>query len=619
MIAATGHYLLVSCITLSALALFWRSGSGRYSLKETFFYVSTLLPIFAFLLLEYAFIISDFSLRTVFFHSSTSLPLIYKIASGWASHESSMLLWFAMLSATGLSLVYVLKKHSSLQKLAISLASFVQLLFGAFILKTSSPFEILHVDAAQGMGMNPMLQDMAVAIHPPILYAGFVSLFGAFLCSLLILLKPEFHQQLFLICRRYSLLSLTMLTAGIGLGSWWAYRELGWGGFWYFDPVENISLLPWISSIILHHYLIFTINDNRFLCSSIFWGIFAFLSTLYGFFFVRSGIISSVHSFAFSPERGLYILIICVLITALSLLLFFCNIKQISNIQDKDNTYLSSQVLIVKWGNIFWVVSLFVLLVAIVYPIYYSFALNLEIAIDPTYYHKIFVPVFIPILLLAAVAPYYKQTNFTHKLLLLIASIILTIPIIFVKDPGMIITLILISSIFLIVSATDYILKTTTICTKKPSNREIAVFLGHFGSGLLALSICINVTFSNQVNFQGVKGSSASSEDLIAKLDNINFAESEGYYRQVAKFNVKDSHGNQVVLKPENRLYKIENSISQEADIFSFITHDLYAVINSVKNKTINAEIHYKPMISFIWLAVLLMSLGFFVKLSKKD
>lgn len=621
MIASAGHYLLVSSIVLNLLALIWRGGTN-IPFKQIFFYVASILPALAFLALEYAFIISDFTLKTVFFHSSTDLPLIYKIASGWASHESSMLLWLSMLSIVSITLANALKYYPQLKGIMITMASFVQLLFCTFILKTSDPFEILNVQTVQGMGMNPMLQDMAVAIHPPILYTGFVSLFGVFICSLLILQRPTLYNELFLICRKYTLFALAMLTAGIGLGSWWAYRELGWGGFWYFDPVENISLLPWISSIILHHYLIFTIKNGQFIRSSIFFGIFAFLTTLYGFFFIRSGIVSSVHSFAFSPEKGLYIITICLLLTVLSYLLFVIRIGQLPRLSDNQNqsdSYNDRQSQIVQYGNWFWIISLFVLLVAIIYPIYYTTLFDLEIAIDPAYYHKVFVPVFIPILLLAGIAPCCRNINLTRNLLLLIGSITLTLPIIFAKDPGSVITLVIVAAIFLMVSSIDYLFIASKKLTNTPTSRQVAVFLGHFGTGLLAFAICINVVFSSQISFHGAAGVNSSNDDLSATLNDINFAENEVYYRQIAQFNIKDANGNLVTLRPENRLYKIENTISQEADIYSYISHDLYAVITSVKNKIVSAEIYYKPMISFIWFAVLLMSLAFFARLLKKN
>lgn len=627
MTASIGHYLLLSCIVFNALALVWQSKLDNFAFKKVLFCFACILPVIAFLLLEYAFIVSDFTLRIVFFHSSTSLPLTYKISSGWASHESSMLLWLSMLSLVSLSLIFVLKYLLQLQNLMITMASFVQLLFCTFILTTSSPFEELHVKATQGMGMNPMLQDMAIAIHPPILYTGFVSLFGIFLCSLLILQRPEFKRPLLLICRQYSSFALTMLTAGIGLGSWWAYRELGWGGFWYFDPVENISLLPWISCIILHHYLIFATNGGQFIRSTLFFGIFAFLTTLYGFFFIRSGIVSSVHSFAFSPEKGIYILIICMVLTVLSYLLFSLRIGQFSSYNNllkidttigPNNEWQKYQQQFLKYGNLLWIVAIFSLLIAIIYPIYYSIFRDLDIAIDPAYYHKIFVPLFIPILFLAGIAPCYRESNCIRNIFLLVIAILLTIPIIAIKNPGIIITFILIAAIFLIISSIEYLIRIAKIFNNQLETRHLAVFLGHLGAGLLALAICINIIFSTQINFLGNKNTKLSGEDLAATLDDISFAENDVYYRQIAKFTVQDANGNFISLKPENRLYKVENTVSQEADIFSFISHDLYAVITNVKNKVVNAEIYYKPMISFIWLAVLLMSLGFIASFLKK-
>ena len=424
-----------------------------------------------FLLLEYAFIISDFSVQNVFFNSSTIIPLIYKISAAWSSHEGSMLLWLSMLSLIGilfiLNLSRILDKENTKTKASldasnslisniITSAAFVQVLFCSFIVYSSNPFTLFTSTVSQGLGLNPMLQDTALAIHPPMLYLGYTSLYGCFLTIICILLNCSIPQTksstdrqkeaptgklqyaLFKLCRLFASIALTALTAAIGLGGWWAYRELGWGGYWFFDPVENISLLPWICAIIMHHSLIVVLKTQQLQKAASFFGLSSFIITLYGFFFVRSGIISSVHSFAFSPERGVYIISICLVITSLSLLLYFIKSRYLALSQNSpskgetqgegqgetqrdaqdlgklsDKSYQETISKINTWdlislGNILWSISLLVLLIAIIYPIYYSMVWDIDIAIDPSYFYSVFLPIFIPVFFLAGAG--YRPT-----------------------------------------------------------------------------------------------------------------------------------------------------------------------------------------------------------------
>ena len=289
MISLTGNSLLIFSIATSILAIFVKKQAKPY-----IFWTSSSAIIICFLLLVFAFISSDFSVKNVFLNSSTIKPLIYKVAGSWASHEGSILLYTTMLSFISSVYVKITKYETNTKNLQIAILAFVQTLFLFFIYFTSNPFDNFKFVPDQGLGLNPVLQDKALSIHPPLLDMGYVTYVTIYVNAILLLLKLKDRKVIIKKSLHISSLALLLLTAGIGLGSWWAYRELGWGGYWFFDPVENISLMPWLAGIALHHFLIITDKSGKFFHWSVLTSFLSFLLTLYGLFFVRSGIISSV-------------------------------------------------------------------------------------------------------------------------------------------------------------------------------------------------------------------------------------------------------------------------------------------------------------------------------------
>lgn len=601
MISIVGHFLLIAALVSSLGAILLKKKS-----KLICFYSGFLAPVIAFCLLVVAFIISDFSLKNVFLNSSSVLPLIYKIAASWASHEGSMLLWLSLLCLVGIAYIYFARFSLALKEFSVMILAFIQILFVSFIIFTSNPFDAFGFVPNEGLGLNPMLQDVALSIHPPLLYLGNVSYVVLFVSGCLLLYRPEEKTQILDVSKKFSSFALVTLTAGIGLGSWWAYRELGWGGFWFFDPVENISLLPWLAGIALHHFLIVSMQNGRFLRWTIAFSLLGFLLTIYGTFIVRSGIISSVHSFAFSPERGAYILSICIILTLLCLMWFIVKVR---NLKQSNLASTSSEIAILI-GNIFWLAAIISLVITLVYPIYCSFKFGIEIVIDPEYFISVFVPIFLPILLLAAIAPSITQKKRRWKnLAFMLLSAILTIGLGSQVEFGMISALMSFAAIYLMLQTTVSLFTCPTL------HKKYSLFLGHFGFGLLTLSITLNSLLSQEIEFAGEIGDQVSDKNMRVKLENIKFADDINYYRQIAVFSVEDQHGNVITLKPENRLYKVENTLSQEVDIYSFMFHDLYAVLSQIDKNTIHAKIYYQPWISFIWLSVFIISSGFFILL----
>ncbi len=607
MISLIGNFLLGSVLVAASAAIVARGRARMW-----FFCFSSLAPFAAFASLVYGFVISDFSVRNVFFNSSSILPLAYKISAAWASHEGSILMWFAMLSLIAFVYVRAFKGLKDVQEFAIMILAFIQVLFGSFILFSSSPFTSFSFVPEEGMGLNPMLQDMALSIHPPILYLGNVSYVALFVSGCLLLYRPEEKKYILAISKVFSSFALFMLIMGIGLGAWWAYRELGWGGYWFFDPVENISLMPWLAGIALHHFLVVTSRNGKFMRATILLSMLAFLLTIYGTFVVRSGIVSSVHSFAFSPERGLYIFSICLILTVLALVWFFLKSKNLQIAKAPANP----QEIMILSGGALWMVALLSLVLAIIYPIYCTLALDMEVVIDPKYFISIFVPIYFPLLLLAALAPTIMQKFTIRKFVVIASSIVGTFVLSYFVPFAEVSVCIAAASIYLMLQSLDYGL--SSYVSRSISLKRSSLILGHFGFGMLALSITLNSLLASEVEFVGKIGDKTESNGMVVKLVNVKFTEGENYYSQVGGFDIEDKNHNILTLQPENRLYKIESSLSQEVDLHSFLFHDVYAVMSKVEKNIIHAKIYYQPFISMIWLAVMVMASGFMLLLFRR-
>ena len=615
MISLAGNSLLVFSIVTSILAICVRRCSKSY-----IFWISSSTLIISFFLLVFAFCSSDFSVKNVFLNSSTIKPLIYKIAGSWASHEGSILLYVSMLSFISSVYIKITNFPDATKNLQITILALIQTLFLCFIYFTSNPFDNFKFAPSQGLGLNPVLQDKALSIHPPLLYMGYVTYVTIYVNAILLLLKPADKQIILKNSLRMSSFALLVLTAGIGLGSWWAYRELGWGGYWFFDPVENISLMPWLAGIALHHFLLITTKSGKLLNCSIITSFLAFLLTIYGIFFVRSGIISSVHSFTFSAERGFYLFIICSILTLAAFIAFIARKEnQHTDLNKTTTPPLTIRDKSIVAGNILWLIALLSLFIAVIYPIYHSFFYKNDIAIDPEYFYKIFIPLFIPLMLLASLAPYLqKKTGLFRKLIHLLISLGSILAIYhYATEFGIISASIIFASVFLMTQMLDLALIETRYFKESISASKLALIMGHFSLGLLAFAITTNVIFSKEIEFIGKTGESVANKFFLVKLNNIKFSDTKVYYRQIAEFSIQDNNGNIVILKPENRLYKIENTLSQESDIYSYITHDMFATLSKIDGNVIHAIIYYRPMISFIWLSAFLIAITFLIYITK--
>lgn len=563
------------------------------------FLLSAFSVISAFGLLLFAFISSDFSIQNVVIHSSTIKPMLFKISGAWASHEGSLLLWLTLFTS-----VSCLGLHYD-KKIVRTLAA-IEAMMVALLYFSSNPFASLSFKPEQGLGLNPMLQDHALAIHPPALYLGYVMSVLPFALALEAMMRNSLDSVRVELIRKFTSLSLLFMTIGVGLGSWWAYRELGWGGFWFFDPVENVSIMPWISAIMAYHSVIFTAKSGKLAQSTLTFSVLTFLLAILGTFFVRSGVLTSVYSFAYAPEKGILILSIFAILAIPSLgLLCYRGAKS-------SPMPLSFKEKGVIAGNYFWALSLAILVFATCYPIFYQIFYEQSVTIDPSFFVKVWVPLLLPIFMLCGIFS-FKDLNRDHITGFLLTTIMALVLSVYVKM-ALLSFAFCWGSIFVIVQSILWLLKKTRYFKIALSVKGSAMMLGHIGLGILALSITLNSLLQEEIHFVGKVGSILEEANLKVELKGLRFSEGPNYYRQIAEFWLYHKDGTITILKPENRLYTIEKSLSQESDIYSYLTADYYAVLSRIDEQIVSAKIYTRPMISFLWLAIVIMASSFFLR-----
>ncbi|WP_341791609.1 heme lyase CcmF/NrfE family subunit [Rickettsia endosymbiont of Gonocerus acuteangulatus] len=610
------------------------------------FYTAILCTLLAFCTLVYAFIVSDFSLQNVFLNSSTLTPLIYKIAGSWSSHEGSMLLWFTLLQIVSCCYIFLIKNQED-KKLPIIILSVIQLLFNSFIYFTSNPFNTFSFIPKEGLGLNPMLQDIALSIHPPLLYLGYVSYVVPFtiVCASMLsrssmsfprkresifsinyLLDSCFHGNDIQLLKTFSNIGILFTTIGIALGSWWAYRELVWGGFWFFDPVENISLFPWLSGIMLHHSIIVMTRTGNMQNWTSILSIVTFLLVIFSTFLVRSGFITSIHSFAFSPERGIYLLVIFLIMGVGSLGVY---IRTMSFPRKRESSFSFINYLLdsrfrgndikekgITLGDTLFLLSLVVLISATLYPLVYSLFDDKAVIIDERFFINNFLIFVIPILF--TIGLFTTKSSIKKHIFILMLSLVITYLISLKVNFRIISVLTAIASIFLMLHNILYFIVKTNYFRQSLKASTASMILGHFGFALIAFSITMNALLQSEMDFTGSIGTTTKFDEFKVTLQNVKFAQGKNYYRQIAEFWLEDNNHNITILKPENRLYIVEKGLSQESDIYSYLLYDLYAVLSNIDGDIIHAKIYYKPIMSFIWLGVFITVSGFLIGLLRK-
>ena len=576
-----------------------------------------LCVLISFFSLMYSYIVSDFSVMNVFQNSHTTKPLMYKVSAVWGNHEGSMLLWMLVLTIFN---YFIFKLYNQTNSIFISKAletqAFIIIGFLLFTLLTSNPFERILPAQPNGLGFNPILQDPALAIHPPLLYIGYVGFSAAFSLSIATLsLRNNEKIPWYIYMKPFVIASWTFLTIGIAFGSVWAYYELGWGGWWFWDPVENASFMPWLLGTALLHSLIIVEKKKSLQSWVLLLSILAFLLSVVGTFLVRSGILTSVHTFALDPSRGIYILAFTALLGGYSLILF--GLKSKKYIKNNYFSFFSKEGSILV-NNILMVIVCATVFLGTIYPLLIEAFTNNKISVGEPYYNSTVVPIMIPAILVMGIGPMLswgredKSKIFKKIFPSILLTIIITVFIFLFYQSYNLIGIVGIILAFWIISNNFIIL------FQKIPNRSSGMIIAHLGIGLLIL---------------GITGSSVWQEEKIARMKinneikikkyNIIFKEineirGPNYVALKGNFLVYDEKKIIITkLKPEYRFYPITNNFTTEVSIHTNLLRDLYIVLGEGNiNDGWVVRIYYNPLVIWIWIGALTIFLGGIVSMT---
>ena len=573
----------------------------KFSLFQLFFSISS------FFVLLLAYILSDFSLVNVYENSHSNKPLFYKISGTWGNHEGSLLLWINILVLFSFLFLFLTKNSDkSFKILTLLFQNLLIITFLIFLLTNSNPFSELFPVPLEGLGLNPILQDPALAIHPPLLYIGFVGSSIYFSAALAALISKIDSQSFAISIKSWVLVSWFFQTVGILVGSIWAYYELGWGGYWFWDPVENSSLMPWFVMTALLHSILVLERRIGLYSWVIVLSILTFTMSVTGTFLVRSGILNSVHTFASDPSRGLFILSFLVLMVFSSIFIFF----KFSPKENKKYSVFSKEAFIIA-NNWFMIFFLGVVLIGTLYPVLLDTITGSKISVGPPYYNLILAPFLIPLLFLMTSGPNYKwisnEVRSLFNLVLVLSVTFFLITFFLIKENNLLINLILFFSIYLITQTLFDFYESF-----KKKNINISRIISHLGFGLLIFFIYINHIFSVENNFNLKLGETKKTDYYTIKFINLEEQSIKNYKSIIGYFNVSNKKNfTSKELRPEIRVYDKPFTITYEASINSNLFSDTYLTMSNISDTDVfNIKFQVKPFMNLIWLSVLLLSLG---------
>ena len=621
MLSNVGNILIVMSIlfTLSIIySSFQHLKNKTFIISKNLIYLSVFQVTFvltSFLLLIFAFIFSDFSLLAVYQNSHSTKPLFYKIAGVWGNHEGSLLLWInIMVIFSYLFFVFNNKSDKAFTLYTLAIQNILILGFLIFLSTNSNPFlEILPIPS-EGLGLNPILQDPALAIHPPLLYLGFVSSSIYFSAAVAAILAKSDGKSFALSIKIWVLISWSFQTLGIIVGSIWAYYELGWGGFWFWDPVENASLIPWFCMTALFHSVLVLEKRNSLYSWVLVLSLITFISSVTGTFLVRSGILNSVHTFANDPSRGLYILIFLTLMIVSSFFIFISR-----GIKDKFYFEALSKETFILSNNWFMIFYLLTVFIGTVYPIFTQVLYDTKISVGPPFYNLVIGPIIVPFLILMAIGPKINWIKEKYKVLkslilvIIISCILNFIIFYFFRGYNFISNLIIISSLFLIFSS----IKDFILSKKNNSFLNVSSFISHLGFGTLIFFIILNHNFSKDFDLNIKVGETKKIENIEIKFQSLNIENRKNYNAIVGNFNIYNLKKNyQRILKPEIRVYDKPETLTFETAINSNFKRDLYLTMSNIDGSEFyNVKFQMKPFMLLIWLAAFLTASGGLIRI----
>ena len=582
-----------------------------------------LCVLISFFSLMYSHVVSDFSVTNVFQNSHTTKPLLYKISGVWGNHEGSMLLWILVLTIFNYFIykLYNQKNYIFISK-SLEVQAIITIGFLFFIIFTSNPFERMIPAPPNGLGFNPLLQDPALAIHPPLLYIGYVGFSAAFSFSVATMSVNTIEKiPWYSYIKPFALVAWTFLSVGIAFGSIWAYYELGWGGWWFWDPVENASFMPWLLGTALVHSLI-TVEKRKSLQSWVLLlSILAFLLSVIGTFLVRSGILTSVHTFALDPARGVYILTFITLLGGYSLILFGIKSK---NFLNKHYFSIFSREGAILVNNVLMITVCASVFLGTIYPLLIEVFSNNKISVGEPYFNSTTIPIMIPAILVMGIGPMlsWNKVNTTKILKKSFPSVLLSIIIsgIFfwvyrhyniLGLAGIVMAFWIMSNILLALTQ-QLITKNNKFIQDSTPKYSSGMIMAHLGIALLILGITGSSMWQKEKIMRMKTSDNTTIHNYNIIFKEINKIRGSNYIALQGNFWIYDKKNNIIAkLKPENRVYPVTNNTTTEASIHTNLLRDLYIVLGEgdINNGWV-IRIYYNPLVIWIWIGAFMIFLG---------
>ncbi len=572
----------------------------------------------AFLCLTYSFIVNDFSVLYVASHSNTALPLEFRISAVWGAHEGSLLLWAFILSAWTLAVaIFSRSLPQAMVARVLAVMGLISVGFLLFMLATSNPFDRLFPAALEGRDLNPLLQDPGLIFHPPMLYMGYVGFAVAFAFAIAALLGGQLDATWARWSRPWTIISWTCLTAGIALGSWWAYNELGWGGWWFWDPVENASFMPWLVGTALIHSLAVTEKRGAFKPWTVLLAILAFSLSLLGTFLVRSGVLVSVHAFATDPGRGIFILAFLVIVIGSSLALYAWRAPKVRSGGSFSGFSRESLLLI---NNVVLIVAAVSMLLGTLYPLILD-ALNLgKISVGPPYFESVFVPLMLPLAVLIGIGPLtrWKQDDagsvLRRALPYLVTAAVLALALLYaLTDHISLLTgLSTVIGTWVMLSAVRDLIVRARKGQRLP-RAFIGMSLAHFGVGVFILGVTLTGAYNIEKDLRMDVGTDVTIAGYTFTFDGVQQVPGPNYVANQGALHVTRDGQPVATLHPQKRTYRVQTMPMTEAAIDVGVFRDLYVSLGEPIGDGSGAwsvRVYYKPFIRWIWAGTLIMAIG---------
>ncbi|MCK9238208.1 MAG: heme lyase CcmF/NrfE family subunit [Thiopseudomonas sp.] len=623
-----GHLALILALCFAVVQAFfpligaWKADHHWMSLGQPAAWGQFVFLLISFACLTWAFMTDDFTVAYTANNSNSMLPWYYKISAVWGAHEGSLLLWAFILAGWTFA-VAIFSRQLPEEMLArvLSIMGMISIGFLLFLIVTSNPFErILPQSPVDGRDLNPLLQDFGLVIHPPMLYMGYVGFSVAFAFAIAALLGGKLDAAWARWSRPWTQVAWAFLGLGIALGSWWAYYELGWGGWWFWDPVENASLMPWLVGTALLHSLAVTEKRGLFKNWTVLLAIAAFSLSLLGTFLVRSGVLTSVHAFASDPTRGVFILVFLLVVVAASLLLFT---MRAPSVKSKVGFSLLSQETLLLINNIVLVVATAMVLIGTLYPLILDSLTGAKLSVGPPYFNALFNPL-IAILMLAlgvGVTMRWKNTPVTWlvkmlgPVLLVSAALSLLLTMLADEFNGAVLLVYFLSAWVVFAGLRDMYEKTRHkgfwAGVRGLSRSYLGMHLGHLGLAVCAIGVVLSSHYSSERDLKMAIGDRIELGKYGFVFEGAEHYEGPNYISDKGTIRVFKGDKQIALLHPEKRLYIVQSMPMTEAGIDPGFTRDLYVALGEpLENGAWAVRLQVKPFVRWIWLGALLTGLG---------